>query len=491
MSLKESSKAIGAITKFLVGILDGVTELDVVLGFPRTEPESNLYLLLYEIVFDSGLKNVPLDKNQSPPIWLVLKYVLTAYDGRADYKAYYDLGNAIRTLQNINYIDPSRIRDTEIADALRNNPEPLKITFDEASLEVISKMLGSVDEKYQCSICFQVRPVLITQEEPPSFSLLVGINYEDEKIIGIEGIKIGAAQMRVPSIDSITEIIPPPVADSIRLEILGSNLDLENLVPKIGSSLMPEILIASNANRMQIELSHQTIIEKFSAGSFPFTIVQNIGTAESPRIRCMSNVRILHILPIVIDASDNELTIPNNLSISGRLLGKPDDSVLVSFYATEGRRSGEVVAMYDNFQEGDYSSTQETILLKLNRDTGLSAGTYRILVRINSEQAHTSPKIIFKPKVTDVQFKIDDEIKLLELKGSLLGCHRDEIEVTLTKGASKHVCSDIPPIAYIKDQTSLSIPIASFESIVSPGRYHVSLIVNSQTIEDDWEVTIE
>ena len=84
MSLAKTSKAIGAITDAISQRLNTRTGINVTVG--RPEPASavpagnRLNLFLYEVQLDGNLRNVPLDEGQPPALWLVLKYLLTAFD---------------------------------------------------------------------------------------------------------------------------------------------------------------------------------------------------------------------------------------------------------------------------------------------------------------------------------------------------------------------------------------------------------------------------
>ena len=85
MPLAKTTSAIRAVTEVLKARLQENTPLNVTIG--RPEPPQNgaaagarLNLFLYEVQFDANLKNVPLDDGQRPPIWLVLKYLMTAFE---------------------------------------------------------------------------------------------------------------------------------------------------------------------------------------------------------------------------------------------------------------------------------------------------------------------------------------------------------------------------------------------------------------------------
>src|SRR5262249_16616294 len=109
MALVDSGRAIGAVTDAISQRLSTRTGLSVTVG--RPEPPTavpagkRLNLFLYEVQFDGSLKNVPLDDGQRPPVWLVLKYLLTAFDDDGKTSdalgAYENLGEGIRALQEL------------------------------------------------------------------------------------------------------------------------------------------------------------------------------------------------------------------------------------------------------------------------------------------------------------------------------------------------------------------------------------------------------
>ena len=144
MALKETGKSISEVTELLRGYLETLLRdrnisfgtvggaLDVGVGRPEPPKDNGqpsyqrrLNLFLYEAVFDPTLKNVPLDQGQPEPLWLVLKYLMTAFDEDENSdsgKAYEMLGEGIRALQELSYLQLK----TPPSDALKDNPEVLK-----------------------------------------------------------------------------------------------------------------------------------------------------------------------------------------------------------------------------------------------------------------------------------------------------------------------------------------------------------------------------
>src|SRR5882762_1738007 len=178
MALADTGNAIGAVTDAISDRLKFSTGLHVSVGRPEPDPSAagkRLNLFLYETQFDGSLKNVPLDEGQRPPLWLVLKYLMTAFDDLKNsdsIQAYQYLGQGIRALQELSVLQlPPGLADLN---SLSDNPEDLKITFDDANVDLLSKLMQGADEKYRLSVAFQLRPVLIAPAELPSYSLLVG-----------------------------------------------------------------------------------------------------------------------------------------------------------------------------------------------------------------------------------------------------------------------------------------------------------------------------
>ncbi|ASC73016.1 hypothetical protein XM38_039780 [Halomicronema hongdechloris C2206] len=115
MAFVETGNAIGAVTQLLREHLlpPTVPEADITVGRPEAAATSSqnpkLNLFLYEIQFDPSLRNHALDKGQPFPLWLVLKYLLTAFDTSGDsdsISAHGLLGEGMRALQELGLSPP-------------------------------------------------------------------------------------------------------------------------------------------------------------------------------------------------------------------------------------------------------------------------------------------------------------------------------------------------------------------------------------------------
>src|SRR6266705_3524191 len=108
MALVNTGRAIGAVTQTLRERLTtvlGAAVGQVTVGRPEPPAAalagSRLNLFLYEIHHDEFLRNESLDDGQPPPLWLVLRYLLTAFDEGGDsdtVDAHEILGEGLRAL---------------------------------------------------------------------------------------------------------------------------------------------------------------------------------------------------------------------------------------------------------------------------------------------------------------------------------------------------------------------------------------------------------
>ena len=110
MAAADTPRAIGAVTRL---IRDHLLRrgLQVSVGKPEeaagNDTLAKLNLFLYEVGFDANLRNVELRRGDPPPLWLVLKYLLTAFDD-AEHSDSADahelLGRGIAALQELSLL---------------------------------------------------------------------------------------------------------------------------------------------------------------------------------------------------------------------------------------------------------------------------------------------------------------------------------------------------------------------------------------------------
>ena len=396
VALADSATAIGAVSRLLRDQLHTrlTTVLaDVTVGKPEpptggvTNPRLNLFL--YELAFDPTLRNQALDSAQPFPLWLVLKYLITAFDrdGDSDTNGAHELlGQGLRTLQELSYLPLSgTAADVK---ALNDNPEVLKITFDDASAELLSKLMQGSDEKYRFSAGFQVRPVMIASAEPPTSSLLVGVDYESNTIIGDKGIGLSVFPFGGPEIAALS---PAKFEPGSLLTMTGSGLSLQDLAVTIGPVEIPAVAQAETTLTAQVNgvVAGGAVM---SAGSHPVSVVQTLRTGR----RRQSNLLIGDLLPVLNAATpgvfnkrvpaDPDSDVTGDITLTGVLMGTARDEVYVALY-----QNGRTVQLHDTFVFAPPPATpQSSMTLHV---AAIPPGTYRVILRVNGAQAKSSPQV--------------------------------------------------------------------------------------------------
>lgn len=364
MSLSDSRNSIGAVSDLLRSQLTANTTVSTVdVGRPEVAalsagPKFNLFL--YHVEIDGYLRNHSLDEGQQAPLWLVLHYLLTAFDeGRESdtIDAHNLLGEGMLALRELNYLKPTSA-------ALADNPESLKVTFDSADSELLSKVMQGTDEKYRVSAAFQVRPIMIAPSKPPAYSPPV-------QTVGPPS-NPGVAVF--PSLGPRLDGISPDkfgVGDTIILtgKELGSVEEVQ-----IGDTRAP--VIGARSGQIKVLIPEDIDL---SAGSHTITAIMQLDEDHSLN----SNAVLGHLLPRLDAVTPGTLTdtagmISGDLSLSGVRLGGVDDAVYVAFYA-----DGKVALML----EAVGTAAQTTLAVTVSPDDAIPAGPYYILLRVNGEQA--------------------------------------------------------------------------------------------------------
>ena len=338
---------------------------------------------------DGHLRNQPLDEGQPAPLWLVLRYLLTAFDrsGESDTVLSHELlGLGMRELQDLNFVAATGNL------ALNDSPDMLKITFEDASTELLSKLMQGSEERYRCSVAFQVRPVMITAGTPPEYSLLVGVDYQNNAIIGEDGVQIPVLPSLGPA---ITRISPPrfEVGDSVTVE--GNDLHLSGLSVRLGAIELS--VTAQRPDRLTFDVAPALANgATISAGDHPLSVVQQLPNGK----RRSSNLLGAGLMPRVTAATRRTSLTATGLifgfiDFDGELLGTVDDDLFVALYA-----NGRTLRMLDRQVTPPAPPPpppvppQTRASVELPEELAVPAGPYRVIVRVNGQQARNSPPIM-------------------------------------------------------------------------------------------------
>lgn len=373
MALADSRNAIGAVDLLLRSQLSARTTVGAV-DIGRVEqaaasdgPKFNLFL--YQVDIDGQLRNHPLDAGQRTPVWLVLRYLLTAFDTGRDSDsatAHELLGEGLLALEELNFQRPTAL-------ALADNPEPLKISFDSADVDLLSKIMQGSDERYRVSAAFQVRPVLIAPSAPPDYAPLVLSVGPAER----EGVAV------IPSLGPVVDAIEPSRFEAgATVTLRGRDLVGESQFVCLGDTCFP--VTAAPAGGVQVMIPADT---QLSAGSYPVTFAymlpsgrqfhsNAVGGDLQPTLTAASPAG-----PLAADASGN---LSGTLALAGSRLGGPDDAIFVAFW-----RDGDVALMV----EAAGAAAQTALTASVAVDDALPPGRYRIILRINGVQAPNAPEV--------------------------------------------------------------------------------------------------
>lgn len=378
MALSQSKEAIGVISEMLATRLQLAVEDPVQVGRPEDAISGNpsgdkLNLFLYQIDFDGQLRNYPLDTGQPPPLWIVLRYLLTAFNGKdSDTAAAHRLlGKGLTALHGLNFINSSD-------PFLKINPEPLKVTFDSADVELLSKVMQGSDEKYRLSAAFQVRPVMLMVDEEPAYAPAIKtVGPPKPGVTPAEGEGVLVLPSMGPNISSIEPQIFE-AGDSVTIK--GPDLNGVDEV-HIGSASLAAVFSAEG---------HITVVvpTTISAGSHQVTVSRLLPSGR----RIFSSALLGKLLPTLNGVAIGALLGPSGsqtrkLDLTGKRLGGPDDDILVALYKDDGGR----VHLF----EAEGAAAQTSLSITIPEDNFPDAGAYLAILRVNGVQAISSPGLVW------------------------------------------------------------------------------------------------
>ena len=396
MALADTTRAIGAVSSALKERIDNISTITTSVGRPSDTSSTNphLNLFLYEISFDPHLKNTALNEGEKPPLWIVLKYLLTAFESATDSdseNAHFHLGAALRAvytddLLKLDGLSPAIIK------ALSPNPSPLHVTFDDSPSDLVAKLMQGPDDKVRLSACFQVRPVMIAAAEPGDFSLLVGVDYTKPPVALADpyvGLDV------IPSMGAhIDEISPVGFELGEEVTLRGTDMHLSGLSAMLGPVELPVTMQQPDELRFVIDPAIITA-SAISAGSHPVTVVRTLtGTGKKRK----SNSVIGNLVPTLATAAAAGAVTVNagpprtafaTIDLTGDLLGLDADDTVLAFF-----RDGTVHRMFDLLTLPPGPPAPQTgRRLEMASGDAVPAGDYNMILIVNGQQAPQSPSV--------------------------------------------------------------------------------------------------
>lgn len=389
MAQVDSQRAIGAVTKLLRDHLNRQGFI-VSVGKPEDAADTNstakLNLFLYEITVDGAMRNTSLEEGKPPPVWIILRYLLTAFDDAEDSDspdAHELLGRGMMALDGLNYLRLDNAVAVDVRQALELNPEPLKITFEDSTTDLLSKLMQGSDESYRLSAALQVRPILLLPAQREPSSLLVGVDYSQNPAaeIGTAGVGIDV----IPSLGPVLERVEPArVEPGATFTIYGVDLHLSGLEAVLGGQVLR--VVGQTPNTITVEADGTPagaglsgpIAEgtNISAGEHPLSVRRTVG---SGKLRS-SNMIGLGLQPVVTGA----VLAGADLTLNGHLLGSEDDDIVLTLM-----QDGAPVA---SFEAAVPTANQQSVTI--TGVTAVGAGTYLAILRVNGQQARIAPLVV-------------------------------------------------------------------------------------------------
>jgi hypothetical protein len=370
MTLAASKDAIGEVTDLLRTRITARAAINVEVGRPEAAAANagpKLNLFLFQLEFDSHLKNHPLDDGQMPPLWMVLRYLLTAFDEGKEsdsVAAHRLLGQGLAALQELNFLDPS------IA-ALSSNPEPLKITFDAADVEMLSKIMQGSDEKYRISAAFQVRPVMIMPEVTPSYAL---------PVLSVGPPAQPGAFVMPDTGPQLASVTPERFEAGATLRLRGDGVD--GTIDQVWVGPAPFPVTSAREGEVRTVIPPGTSL---SPGSYPVSVSRPLPSGRPLNSNAVTGT----LTPTITGTALGPLT-PNagklfgDVTFTGVRLGGPGDAIFVAFY-----RDGAVALMV----EATGTAAQTSLVAQVILEQALPPGDYRLILRVNGAQAAVAPEV--------------------------------------------------------------------------------------------------
>jgi hypothetical protein len=379
MSLAASSEAIGAVSDLLKVQIASWTGINAVaVGRPEDASKAaaaggSFNLFLYRVSIDGNLRNRPLDAGQAPPIWLVLHYLLTAFDGQDSdsIAAHKLLSRGMLALNSMSVIRPNPTNA-----ALFSNPDPLRITFDEADVEMLSKIMQGSEEKYRISTAFQVRPVMLApMNEAPSYALPV-------KTIGkpLPPPQMYEGVTALPSMGpQIHAIEPERFSAGQPFVLTGDDLAGYDQI-MVGASSYPATGTADGGLTATIPL-----VDTIAAGIYPVCVARTLPDGHT----LSSNAVAGQLLPRVntVNLAGPLTPVAGKLSgqfvVHGTQLGGPSSAIYAALY-----RQGKSQLLLEPLAGG----SDTTLTFAVSDAQALPADpNYRVILRVNGVQALDAP----------------------------------------------------------------------------------------------------
>ena len=246
------------------------------------------------------------------------------------------------------------------------------------------------DQRYRCSAAFQVRPVLrLAPAEPPSYSQLVGIDYSAASII--IGEKVSGSRCCRHLGASLTEVTPAKFEVGATLEVTGYGSER-------GGRTDPA-LYGHSAHYAEAPRSHPVHGSAFARAGQSAVGRQPrdyAGTGSGEREGVVGKCGERGLLPRITTAAVSNVNPINGspgapvtaqIDLTGILLSTANDAAFLGLSS-----AGKVIRIFDTFTRPLADQTQ--LRLVIPGAQAVPPGPYRVILRVNGQQALNSPEVL-------------------------------------------------------------------------------------------------
>jgi hypothetical protein len=175
-----------------------------------------------------------------------------------------------------------------------------------------------------------------------------------------------------------------------KLKVTGADLNLEGIAIQMANVVLPMTSKSPDMVQCTVPLA-LAAGNLLSAGSQPITAVQTLLTGR----KSSSNIVIGGLLPHVDTAAPSAVTpispspgapVTAVIDLTGILLSTANDSVFLGLSS-----NGTVVRIFDQFTRP--TPDQKTLRLTVPKVAAVPKGFYRVILRVNGQQALNSPGV--------------------------------------------------------------------------------------------------
>jgi hypothetical protein len=226
-----------------------------------------------------------------------------------------------------------------------------------------------------------MRPVMIVPASLPRSALLVGVDYTTtpDTIIGRDGVQVEV----IPSMGARLDRVEPDRFEvGATLTLFGDDIagrDIEVLLGDVELNVVErhvDRLVVTAEGSAGAPIASGTTL---SAGEMPLVARRRL----SPTRTRASNMLAARLLPTVTSAA----LVAGNLQLQGLLLGDDTDDIVVIFCRAS---DGAAVHMFDSVTP---ATDQQTVVVA-GAGAAVPAGSYRVVLRVNNQQARSSPTVV-------------------------------------------------------------------------------------------------